>query len=154
MSESPSQTSSLGPAPSSWTFWKKRLARFFLVGGLVLLATQLLPELPQEQHVLLKAPPGARIVEAGLTYFLTGETEALAGARLQFSEPVAQVPHSLELPNGRYRVDLSARGLDPKGQPVHWKLSEELTLDSKSSTIRLPMENIPSVARSALPEAP
>src|SRR5690606_7978094 len=118
-------------------FWRKRLARFLLVGGLALLATQVLPELPREQRVVLQAPRGARIAEAGLTYFREGELEAISGVQLHFSQPLAQVPHSLDLPNGPYRLELSVHGVDAEGQPVHWMRSEALRLDSGSAFIQL-----------------
>jgi hypothetical protein len=115
-------------------FWRKRILRALLLGALLIAATQLLPNLPQEQRLLFRAPDGKAVTELNFSYFQVGEQEPLGGAQLSFPAPIFQIPHGVSLPNGRYRVMVRAVGKTPAER---WTAEKSLELTGGTAVIAL-----------------
>ncbi len=125
--------------PRSWAFWRKRLARALVLGALVLGATQVLPQLPRDQAILVLAPEGARFTELNLTYFIPGEPEALGGTSVSFPTSLQRFPHSIRLANGKYSVLVEAKGVSSTGSPLTWTVKRPLTLQGGRTRLQLPL---------------
>jgi hypothetical protein len=95
--------------PKKWAFWRVRLARALVLGGVALAAARLLPALPQEQQLMFLAPEGSTIVALDLVWRAQGERAALGGTQLRPGEPTSRLSHRLKVPNGQYELEITAR---------------------------------------------
>ncbi len=96
------------PSVGSAAFWKKRLQRALLLVALALVAVQLLPQLPTEQRLEVRAPAGYAFRSLGITYFEPAGSDALSGTQFRLPAPSARAFHQTRLPNGTYRVVIAA----------------------------------------------
>lgn len=103
----PNPTSPSGPNPKSWGFWRARLARALLVGGVALAALRLAPALPRDQHLEFVAPRGTAIRALDLTWSADGT--AVGGVQLRPSDPTDRIEHYIRVPHGRYTLEIAAR---------------------------------------------
>lgn len=144
----PASDSTLEPRrdPRRWAFWRVRLARALVIGGVALAAGRLLPALPQEQQLTFLAPEGRDIVELDLVWRTPGDTAAVGGTQLRPGAPAPRVSHRIKVPNGQYELEITARlkptctnppcGSDSERTETHTLLLER-TVDLQGDTAQL-----------------
>jgi hypothetical protein len=92
----------------TWAYWRPRVARLMLFGGLAWTALQFAPALPKEQTVEFRAAEGSRITELELSW--RPPDGAVSGrTTLRPAEPVERLRHNLNVPNGTYEIEVRAR---------------------------------------------
>lgn len=123
------------PLPNGWGFWRKRLGRALIFGGLAIALTQLLPALPEDQVLLIEPPEGVALTRAELTYFSSEDGEALLGTELTSASPAPRLAHSVRLPNAEYVVNVVASGTDAANRQHSYALTRTVALSG--STARL-----------------
>ena len=138
---SPDATSETAPERpldlKSWAFWKKRLGRALILGGLALGVAQVLPALPEDQRIEIIAPSGASLSQVQLTYFSSDHDQPLAGTQITTIEPTGRLPHTIRLPNGKYSIQISAHGQEPNGNSRAWRTIRQVSLDGATASVRL-----------------
>ncbi len=137
-SDSIAPTSS--PSIHSWRFWKKRLARVSIVGGLALLVTQVLPAIPQEQRIEVRAPDGYELVDVQVAYSEGASAEILGGTHIHPPTPARSVVLDLNLRSGSYSMLIAAElvPLDEPKQTFFLKDSRKIELSGTSRLLHLP----------------
>ncbi len=121
-----------------WAFWKKRLARASVMGGLVLVVTQFLPALQEEQRLEVHAPDGYQLKQVRLSYSKGGDPEALLGTTLRPTHPTERLVHSFELASGDYLVDIEAELLREDGALSLAQQTHALQMKGNTEILRLP----------------
>lgn len=111
----PPTSPSVDPSPSrhqpgvgNSAFWKKRIARALLLGAVLFAASWVLPEVPTEQHLEVRAPEGYHLSSLSIAYFAADQPEVLSGIQLQLRPPASQAFHDVRLKNGTYRIVVQA----------------------------------------------
>lgn len=139
MSEDGTQLSRSAESPDrgSWAFWRKRLARALIFGGLAVALAELLPALPEDQILLLEPPAGVKLTRAQLTYFSAEDGDALIGTELTSSGTSASLAHSVRLPNSEYRVSVVASGTDAESREHSYTLTRTVALSGKAARLFL-----------------
>lgn len=131
-------TESTGPSaldPSSWAFWRRRLARVLVVGGIALFAVQVLVNLPRDQHIVFRAPSGHELRQLSVTYRQAADRETLGGTRFELPQPTSHTSHVFRLPEGSYIFSVAAETTDTDGG-VHL-LQKEETVDLDGGTAHI-----------------
>lgn len=104
--------------PSGWAFWRLRLARALVVGGLAVAVLRLAPALPREQHVIVEAPPGTNITALNLSWRSQEDDRVVGGVELKPHGETRRVSHLLKVPNGDYTLAVSAHVVRPDAAPT------------------------------------
>lgn len=121
--------------PSSWAFWRKRLGRLVLLGTILVVGTQLLPALPEDQFLEIRAPEGARMRLVEVTYY-AGD-DPVAGSQSRPTSPASKLPHKVRLPSGKYSVTVEAKGTLASGKSGAWSARRLVSLDGATEAIQL-----------------
>ena len=111
--DQPGVAESSPPQPNTWAFWRRRLARGLIVGGLALAVLRLAPEVPREQHVIIEAPPGANITALNLSWRSQDDERVVGGVELRPHGETHRLSHLIKVPNGDYTLAVSARVARP-----------------------------------------
>ncbi len=117
------------PPPKGWAFWRPRVARGVLIGGVLFAAMKLAPSVPREQTLSVRAPELEAIVELELTV-LDSSGAPQSSATLHPARPERELRHSVELPNGTYVVEVNAL-VERPGAPNGEKISRRVELRSE-----------------------
>ena len=91
----------------SRAFWRPRVARVLLFGGLAFAALRFAPSFPKEQTIEFRAPEGSRIDTLELSW-RPPEDPVTGRTTLHPAEPQARLRHTLSLPNGVYELEVQA----------------------------------------------
>jgi hypothetical protein len=134
-SPAPEVSSEEQPRPTSWAFWRKRLGRLLILCTLLVLATQLLPAVPEDQFLEIRAPEGARFSRVEVTYY-SGD-DPVAGSQIRPTSPTPKLPHKVRLPSGDYSVAINAEGTFASGEAGSWSARREVSLDGATQAIQL-----------------
>jgi hypothetical protein len=134
----------LGPSPEREpgafhrdpTFWRKRLARGLVAVGVALIAVRFLPHLPEEHAVLFHAPEGNQLVDLQLNYYDT-DGHLLVGAQIRPTPPSGTVAHTLRVPAGEVRVDVTATIATGGGHQQELLEQRRLQLDGSTQKVFL-----------------
>lgn len=137
-STSPAVATTAPPGINSWAFWKRRLARVAIIGGLALLATKVFPALPTDQHVLVVAPTGYKLRDVSLSYADLSSGQLLGAAQLRPSDAnPTTVSHKIRLSNGDYKLIVSSEVNTFDGKPAFLNQIQDTHLDGSTQRIKL-----------------
>ena len=120
--------------------WRARLARLLLLVGAALAASQLLPPLLAQRQrlsfdIAKKAPAPTRL---GFTWQCEDDPTLHGGVTLAVPSAQARsVEHSLDVPDGDYRLQVWVQQEDHDGRPIETRYLRRVTLDGSRTTIRL-----------------
>lgn len=125
------------PNPTGWAFWRKRLARALILGGLAIALAEFLPALPEDQTLHLEPPAGVKLTRAELTYFSPESGEALLGTELTSAGTKSGLTHSVRLPNSDYLVNVKASGTDAESREHSFTLTRTVALSGRAARLYL-----------------
>lgn len=130
---------------SSWAFWRKRLARVLVAGGVAFFAAQFFVNLPRDQHVIFQVPSGHQLHQLSVTYRQAADRETLGGTQFSLPQPTSRASHVFRLPKGKYTFSVAAETTDTNGQ-VHLLKSAE-TVDLENGTAHINVSAPPDADR-------
>jgi hypothetical protein len=108
------------------------------VVGVAAAVSVVAPTLPHDQPLVLRLSGGAKVdrIEGSLTR--EGEREPARGFSLRFEDSApSRVLHTVSLPNGRYRLELS---VSQRGQPTETRVERRVTLAGEELVIPVSLE--------------
>jgi hypothetical protein len=127
-----------GSSPHSWESWKKRIARMVVFGGLALLASQLLPVLPSEQRIEVRAPGEYQIVSLDLAYLESESEVPLVTTQIRPLPPTQSIRHSVSLRPGKYRLNTLVALIGVSGLRYSVEQNSEVSLSGALQVVHLP----------------
>ncbi|MCH2109530.1 MAG: hypothetical protein MK135_09380 [Polyangiaceae bacterium] len=99
-----------------WSFWKKRVARVLLVGGVVLAAQYFSNQMAQKQELILVAPGDYQVERVHVLLTRQGADEIYRGIDQVNANKENRMGLFPQLPPGEYQVEIAVQLRTPKEQ--------------------------------------